>query len=607
MLTACRPQALQDGKSVLIMIRATGVNPAQFTGNPWGGAGIGSMMLFAAEGLYQFSRMTDKISPRIAASIRHDGNRTIVTLREAMWNDGAPVTAKDVWAFYQMHDAGVLFYLTDLNILDDRTLEYVWREPAPYEQFRMCLIAVDKQLSLPYHIYGQWVDRAAAIRALAPPLSPEKIAAGKRGPFSRDTSATEYQQQWVANWQDFRKAEPPDRMPVMCGPYNFARLNENQMLLKKNERFWAADQIKFDYVKLVSATPEQSVALMKNSRVANMDGSLPLDIAQAVIRKNRDAVFFPIVDPACHGFYINQQSKNAPLDRKEFRQALNYLVRKTPLREAGNYYGQEFDYATTAVPPGFVEKHVSLEVVARMRQYRYDPDKAAALLEQIGCRKVNGWWTDPNGKTIRLAVGVNGGWIPAGVVANVATLFADQLKAFGLMAEVIVADGTIFWERMRSGDFDLTYDWIDVAWSFTYPYYPLQIFYAGNSWRDAMKVPQDPDTGNPLWDVVDWNGEKVDPYQVIRDLPFMVDEQERQYWTDRLVWIANEYAFGITLFQNVTGAWYNRAMVGNLPQEDRIDEFNQMMPIPVDGENLQKTADLVGFGGNSFLFWIEPQ
>ncbi len=68
-LTACRPQALQDGKSVLVMIRATGVSPAQFTGNPWVGAGIGSMMVFAAEGFYQFSRMTDEISPRLAKRI----------------------------------------------------------------------------------------------------------------------------------------------------------------------------------------------------------------------------------------------------------------------------------------------------------------------------------------------------------------------------------------------------------------------------------------------------------------------------------------------------------------------------------------------------------
>jgi len=606
---SCQPASRAQGKEkVLILLGGGGVNPAQFTGNPWGGSGIGNMWNWSCEGLFQFCRMTDTISNRLALSIRHDGNRTLVTLREAVWSDGVPVTARDVWAFYQLHDAGVLTYLTAVNVLDEKTVEYVWREPAPYEEFRLCVIAPDKQLTLPYHIYGPWVDRAAEIRATAPPLTPEELAAGKKGPFSRSTSSTEYQKQWTDNWRDFKKAEPPNRMPVLTGPFLFYRLNENQMLLRKNPRYWAADRLRFDYLKLIAATPEQSIALLKNSGTAQVDGSLPLDIAQAVIRRNRDAVFFPMTDPACHGFYLNQQSKNAPLGRKEFRKALNVVLRKAPLREAGNYYGQEFDFATTAVAPGYVAKYVSPEVVARMERYPYNPARAEELLTSIGCRKVDGWWLDGAGLPIRLSLGVNGGWIPAGVVANVATLVADQLKAFGLQADVNVVDGSVFWDRVRAGQFDLIFDWVDVSWSFTYPYFPLRDYYTGSVWRDAMKVPEDPETGHPVWDVEDWDGKKLDPYKLLQEMPYMQDARERQYWIDRLIWIANENAFAINLYQNVTGEWYNRGMVKNLPLEDRIDEFHQMMPIPESGEVLQKTAELnIGFAGASVLFWLEPR
>jgi peptide/nickel transport system substrate-binding protein len=593
---------------VLTVVAAPGVNPSQFTGNPWGGAGIGGMWTWSCEGLFQFCRMTDKISNRLAESVRQEGNRTLVKLRPAVWSDGQAVTAKDVWAFYQMQDVGVVYYVTAINALDDRTVEYVWREPAPYNEFRLCTIAPDNQLTLPYHIYGRWVDRAAEMRKRLPPLASEAIAEGKRGPFSRDVSSAEYQKLWAENWRDFKKAEPPNRVPVLTGPFSFCRLTEDQMLLKKNPRYWAADQIKFDFIKLMAATPEQSVALLKNSGAAVLGGSLPLDIAEAVIRKNPSAVFYRTVDPACHGFYFNQQSKNAPLARKEFRKALNYLVRKSPLREAGNYYGQEFEYATTAVAPGYVKKYVSPEVVAKMERYTYDPAKAQALLASIGCRKVGAWWTDAGDKPIKLSLGVNGGWIPAGVVANVATLVADQMKAFGLQAEVSVVDGSVFWDRMRAGDFDLVFDWLDVSWSFTYPYFPLRDYYTGTVWHDAMKVAEDPRTGHPLWDVVDWDGRKVDPYKVIQAMPGMQDAKERQYWIDRLVWIANENAFAMNLYQNVTGMWYNRALVKNLPLEDRIDEFHQMMPIPESGDVLQKTAELnYGFGGTSVLFWLEPR
>jgi peptide/nickel transport system substrate-binding protein len=608
-LSSCKSPAAGHSKAkVLIMLGGGGVNPSQFTGNPWGGAGIGSMWNWSCEGLFQFTRMTDNISNRLAESVTHHDNRTIVTLRPAVWNDGVPVTAKDVWAFYQMHDVGVLYYVTAINVLDDRTIEYVWREPAPYEQFRMCMIAPDKQLTLPYHIYKRWIDRATEIRKIPPLLSQVDIDKGKKGPFSRDTSLPDYQKQWSENWRDFKKAEPAGRMPVLTGPFNFYRLTENQMLLQKNPRYWAADKIKFDYVKLVAATPEQSIATLKNSGAAQLDGSLPLDIAQAVIRKNKDAVFYPTIDPACHGFYLNQQSKNAPLARKEFRKALNFIIRKTPIREAGNYYGQEFEYSTTAIAPGYVKKYVSPDVVARMERYTYNPARAESLLNAIGCRKAGPWWVDASGAPIKLALGVNGGWIPAGVVANVATLVADQMKAFGLQAEVSVVDGSVFWDRMRAGNFDLTFDWLDVSWSFTYPYFPLRDYYTGTMWRGAMKVPEDPATGNPLWDVVDWDGKKVDPCKVIQAMPRMLDEKERQYWIDRLVWIANENAFAINLYQNVTGEWYNRGLVKNLPLEDRIDEFHQMMPIPQGGDVLQKTAELnPGFGGCSLLFWLEPR
>ncbi|MEI6809769.1 MAG: ABC transporter substrate-binding protein [bacterium] len=609
--TSCGPQALNSADKVLTVIGGPGVNPAQFTGNPWGGAGIGSMWTWSTDGLFQFCRMTDKISFRIAEAVTNTDNRTVVTIRDALWSDGRRVTAKDVWGFYQMQDAGILSYLTDVNVLDDKNIEFVWRKPAPFDQFRLCVLSVDKQLTLPYHIYGKWIDAAAQIRKLAPLLTQEDLEKGKSGPFGLDTSSTNFQKRWVENWNDFKKVEPPGRLPVLTGPYCFYRLTENQMLLKKSTNYWAADKIKFDYVKLMAATPEQSISLIKNSGAAVLDGSLPLDIAQAIIRKNKNAVFYPMPDPACHGFYLNQQSKNAPLARKEFRKALNYIIEKKPLREAGNYYGQEFEYATTGMSPGYVKKYVSPDVVARMEHYTHDPAKAEALLTSMGCKKVDGWWVDETGKDIKLVLGVNAGWIPAGVVANVASLVADQFKAFGLHAEVLVVEWSVFWDRMKAGGFDLTFDWVDVSWTFTYPYFPLQNYYAGALWRDAMKVPEDPSKKNPtpLWNVVDWDGKKVDPFEVIQAMPWMLDEKERQHWIDRLVWIANDNAFCINMYQNVTGEWYDRGMVKNLPQEDRIDEQHQMMlNIPETGDVLQKTAELnLGFAGYSVMLWLEPR
>jgi peptide/nickel transport system substrate-binding protein len=74
------------------------------------------------------------------------------------------------------------------------------------------------------------------------------------------------------------------------------------------------------------------------------------------------------------------------------------------------------------------------------------------------------------------------------------------------------------------------------------------------------------------------------------------------------VWIANEYAFGMNLYENVTGTWFNRGTVKNLPDNGRIDEFKQMMPVYESGELLEKSAELnMGFAGYSMLLWMEPR
>ena len=51
-----------------------------------------------------------------------------------------------------------------------------------------------------------------------------------------------------------------------------------------------------------------------------------------------------------------------------FRKAINYVINKTPIREIGNYYGSEFDYSCTGIPPLFLSKYVSPEVMEKLPQ-----------------------------------------------------------------------------------------------------------------------------------------------------------------------------------------------------------------------------------------------
>lgn len=44
-----------------------------------------------------------------------------------------------------------------------------------------------------------------------------------------------------------------------------------------------------------------------------------------------------MTDPACMGVYFNTQSEQVPMDKKEFRQALNYIVYRDALRDIETY------------------------------------------------------------------------------------------------------------------------------------------------------------------------------------------------------------------------------------------------------------------------------
>jgi peptide/nickel transport system substrate-binding protein len=88
------------------------------------------------------------------------------------------------------------------------------------------------------------------------------------------------------------------------------------------------------------------------------------------------------------------------------------------------------------------------------------------------------------------------------------------------------------------------------------------------------------------------DGTEVDPVALVDSLPTLADEAARNKIIDTLVWICNENAYGVNLYQNTTGVWENRKDVAGLPMESEIDKFNQFMPVGRTPEEIQKVAEL---------------
>ena len=567
-----------------VYIRQGGLpDPAQFIANQNSEVGTSTFGDFAFEGLIRYQRGTDDIALQLAESYEHVGNKTIFKLRPNIkWSDGEPFTSKDIWCFYQICHNSPVNYLTSIETPDDLTVEFVWAEPAPFDDLRIMLIAQEVHHGrIPYHIYGEFAEKRYELLQKAPLLTEEQKAQGIRGPFGRYPAGDpKIAEELDKVWKEYIKTPPnEDHIIVGTGPYiNDPGHTINEGSMSKNPYYWNPDGQKFDKIIIRSTTDATKSPMMEAEEIHNMDGTMPKDLTESLLKANKNIVYYPMRDPASHGLYFNIGSKNAPMDKKEFRQALIYVADKEALRDIGSYQSDVHSWSSLGLPPSMLETYVDKDVIDRMRKYSHDEAKAAELLESIGCKKINGKWHDANGKQIKLTIGLDKGWYVATLVCPI---YANQLTKFGIDTEVIAVDGSVYGQQSEvEHAFDMSWEWIDVAWSFSYPYFTLDNFYSrGGGPAKKMNFPFDEKTNRTTLKLEDWDGNTFDVWQWISNMPNEMDDEVRKDQWERIIWATNENAFAINFYENVTGAWENLKYTDNLPMKDKMPE-NRWMPFP---------------------------
>lgn len=575
-------------EKVLTITWGTWPKPPEFQGNPFTQGGVGELGKYIFEPLMQFTRSTDFVHKRLATSIEHKENETIVTLRDDVtWNDGEKFTADDVVAAFYLNPRTVCNYVSAIEKVDDYTVKFVWLEPAPFNELRDLMIAQDGTMNVPYHIFKEYVDKAKSIYEAAENATKEEIAISRTAFGKKLTD--EQNEEISQNWNKMMELTYPD--PIGTGPFVVDTVTASDAVLVKRKDYWAADQIYFEKIHHVMATAEAQLGMLRNATTDSYPGSLPKDLAESILASNDDIVFYPSFDPACHVLFFNQRRK--PFDDVNFRRALVYALNRTAIREGANYYGKEFPISIAGIPPSSIPTYVSEEAQSKLTKFEYNPDMAAKILEENGWkRNSEGIWEDKDGNTYSFTIAVNAGWQPAGVVDTAASIAAEQLKAFGFPTEVIAVDNSVFWNNAAvEGQYDMAIDWGDVTWGFMYPWSALSNTFKGGP-SELMGLPRDPETNRVKITVKDMDGNEVNPVELVDRLPTIKDEAERNKIIDTLVWICNENAYGVNLYQNTTGVWENRKNVTGLPMEDEIDDFNQFMPVGRTPEEIQKIAEL---------------
>ncbi len=257
------------------------------------------------------------------------------------------------------------------------------------------------------------------------------------------------------------------------GPFMIETFVPNEdLVLLKNPSYWQDGLPYLDRV-IFRAVPDINARAIQ---VEAGDVDMALDLAVQDVERLRTNSNIRVEEGAgSRQYYITMNNAKAPLDDARVRQALNYAVDKEGIIQAV-FLGR---YATVAEA---VYLNPAVEGYVAAGSYTYDPEKAAALLEEAG-------WVDADGDGIREKDGQplnltlhtrRGG--SAGDI-EIAELVQGMLQQVGVGVEIIVLDSAAFIAEVTKPVDEATYDLVNLSVG-TFPgdaEYIMETFYACDS------------------------------------------------------------------------------------------------------------------------------
>lgn len=217
---------------------------------------------FVVEGLWRYVRSTDEVFCQLAAELPTHSEAPIEEYREAMgedaydyyvengattvpvttgkirenakWQNGEDFTAKDVWAYYYTIHPTSSNYMAAVNIVDDKTVEFIWnplKEPA--DPVKELLLAQDKSGTVKYDVFASYVDPIYEI-VMASDVNENPNLWGAFNRFSTGDALTELN----ITRNAFYNYSPS--WYVATGPFKLDTFSATQIRLVKNEYYWSS-------------------------------------------------------------------------------------------------------------------------------------------------------------------------------------------------------------------------------------------------------------------------------------------------------------------------------------------------------------------------------
>ncbi|MBO0810910.1 MAG: hypothetical protein J2P23_02560 [Microlunatus sp.] len=413
--------------------------------NPYNvnGLGIQNDFITMRLAIQNYPSLTD-YTPQLADSWTVQGNKLSVHLREgATWQDGSPVTSKDVYDTALLDGTrgdGFWNDITGVKATDPQTVVFTLRpgQPVPLAENDI-LVNI---LPYPSSVYGKFVT---------PQL--EKDVPAYFSAFQKNPDRAAKMPEFKRMGEVFRKlaAEKVDTL-IGDGPFKLDNITTKEAKLSKWDGFWGADKIKIGGIDYLNNETQTIYPQLFSNRVDFSNVYMPPPILKRWT-STPDA-HTPL--PLAFGFVLGFNNHKYPFNIKEVRQALAYVIPRKQMSEAA--YGTlpgaggTWKEVSTGISPTMEKLYLPQNKIDQLNKYPVDTAKATQLLESKGFKKQGDQWLLPNGKPFTVTFSVNS------QTTDIVTSFhsaATALTAFGIKSDVNATTGAQQDADQHNGNFDV--------------------------------------------------------------------------------------------------------------------------------------------------------
>jgi peptide/nickel transport system substrate-binding protein len=251
--------------------------------------------------------------------------------------------------------------------------------------------------------------------------------------------------------------------PVGTGPFTEVRVFRNQVWeLGRNPRYWQPGEPRVEALRMVAYPSNDQANLALVEGEVDWAGNFVPDIERTFVSSDKAhrGYWYPAIGSMV---FLYPNTQRAPLDDVRVRKALSLAIDRRRVVAIGLY-----GYAHPVDGTGLSDLYAGWRDpdVAADGWVSYDPRGAAALLDAAGWTRGRDGVRRKDGKRLAFKLEVVSGWSDWVRAAQVIT---RDLAAAGVAVELRAYEWSAWFQRLQSGEFDLSVACPGLAFSFDGP------------------------------------------------------------------------------------------------------------------------------------------